>query len=402
MMENKKTKVLIVAYWYLVENAASGQIQRHFVRKLVDMGFYPTIICAGKHEDRCVDGVRIVSVPENKVIKFFLKILSKNGLGEHLRLPDIIRFYWNKNALKAIHKLFRQTKYDYIHTINNPSSSHLIGIEIKRVYNIPWIAQFYDPWTNNPIDTFANMKVKEVNQMLEKEVAINANLILHTNDLMIQYWNDLYGTIFKGKVYRLNLMTEMVFPEAMPQNEKLVISHIGHFTHYRNSVTFIEAINIIKKEKPHLLNKLEVNYIGAVTSKEKLLIENYGLVNCIRILGRLSEKECAPFFKESSMFLVIDTNNNPNVFFPSKILKYFFYQKPILGITTDVSVLKDELTKSNNIVFQYGEELKIAYFLMEILETGTRYSNYDKDYWKQFSPDAVVSRYISLVKTILP
>lgn len=401
-MENRKKQVLIVAYWYLVENAASGQLQRHFARKLVELGFCPTIICAGKKADKCIDGVRVVSVPENKIIKPVLKVLSKNGLGEYLRLPDIIRFYWNSNALKTIHKLFHETRYDYIHTINNPSSSHLIGLEIKKTYNIPWIAQFYDPWTNNPIETFANKRVMEVNHELEYEVAKNANFILHTNDLMIKYWKDSYGPVVKDKLIRLNLTTEVTLPEFKPQNEKkLVISHIGHFTHYRHSQTFINAVNLIKKEKPHLLDKLEVNYVGAVTAQEKHLIEKYDLGSCIRILGRLSEQDCTPYFIECTMFLVIDTNHNPNVFFPSKILKYFFYQKPILGITTGISVLKEELTSSNNIVFQYGEEAKIADFLMDELENNTRYAKHDKDYWKLFSPDYVLGQYTSLVENML-
>lgn len=397
-MKEGNIKVLIIAYWYAVENAASGQVQRHFVENLVKRGFSPTVVCASKKNDIFINGVRVIGVPENKLLKYLSKLLLKTRVGRFLRVPDMARYSWNPRALRRIKGILCESDFDYVHTINNPSSSHLLGWRIKQEFRIPWIAQFYDPWTNNPTEYVSNKRIRLLNIELEKRVAEGTNLILHTNDLMIRYWENLYGGIVKNKIFRLNLLTDVESPAVTSPNNKLVISHIGHFTKYRNSLSFIEAINMIKKEKPHLLNKLKVNYIGLVTDAERDLIKKYGLCDCFQLHGRLSEKDCTPFFEESSMFLIIDTQHNPNVFFPSKILKYFYYRKPILGITSHESVLKDELINSRNIFFEFGKERDLAQFLIGELECDGIYSNHDSEYWKKFSPDMVIREYKSLIE----
>ena len=394
----KIIKVLIIAYWYAVENAASGQVQRHFVENLVKRGFSPTVVCASKEGETFTNGVRIIGVPENRVLKFLSKLLFKTWVGKFLRVPDMTRYYWNPKVTREVQKILKDSKFDYIHTINNPSSSHLLGWNIKQEFHLPWVAQFYDPWTNNPTEYVSNKRVRLLNLELEKGVAEGADLILHTNDLMIRYWKDLYGNMVENKVFRLNLLTDVESPIMTFPNDKFIISHIGHFTKYRNSLSFIEAINMIKKEKPHLLNKLKVNYIGLVTDAERDLIKKYGLCDYFELHGRISEKECIPFFEECSMFLIIDTQHNPNVFFPSKILKYFFYRKPILGITSHESVLKDELINSRNIFFEFGEERELAQFLMGELERDRIYSDYDSEYWKKFSSDMVIREYKFLIE----
>ena len=397
-MKKGEIKVLVIAYWYAVENAASGQVQRHFVENLVKRGFSPTVVCASKKGESFINGVRIIGVKENQILKYLSKLLLKTRLREFLRVPDMARYSWNPRVLRRIKGLFSESQFEYVHTINNPSSSHLLGWSIKRNFRIPWVAQFYDPWTNNPTEYVSSKRIKTLNIELEKRVAETADLILHTNDLMIRYWVNLYGNIVKNKVFRLNLLTDIESPIITFPSDKLIISHIGHFTKYRNSLSFIEAINMIKKEKPCLLNKLKINYIGLVTDAERDLIKKYGLCEYFELHGRVSEKDCIPFFEECTMFLIIDTQHNPNVFFPSKILKYFFYRKPILGITSPESVLKDELINSKNICIEFGDEERLAQFLMDELEQGSIYSEYDQDYWKRFSPDMVIREYKFLIE----
>ena len=300
-------------------------------------------------------------------------------------------------SLILVKNLVKETPFDYIHTINNPSSSHLIGLKVKQLYNIPWIAQFYDPWTNNPVEPYISSRIKEYNQTLEEKIAIHADAILHTNDLMISYWKDLYLKSVKGKIYRLNLLTDIEPKDKINTNGKLVISHIGHFTEYRNSVPFIEAVHHISLVKPSLIDRLEINFIGLVTEKEKNLIHRYGLNNIFKLYGRLTEKDCIPYFEKSTFFLIVDTNHNPNYFFPSKILKYFFYRRPILGITAQESVLKEELIKSNNIYFEHNEVKKIAGFLINQLESKNFYDKHETEYWKEYSPQVVIDRYRRII-----
>lgn len=61
-------------------------------------------------------------------------------------LPDA-RVGWNKFAFQAACKLIDEEKIDAIITTSPPHSTQLVGLKLKKKYNLPWLADLRDPWT---------------------------------------------------------------------------------------------------------------------------------------------------------------------------------------------------------------------------------------------------------------
>lgn len=57
---------------------------------------------------------------------------------------------WAYDVVQYIEKNLDLSKFDAIYTTSGPSSAHLIGFYLKRKYGIAWVADYRDPWTDNP------------------------------------------------------------------------------------------------------------------------------------------------------------------------------------------------------------------------------------------------------------
>ena len=396
---------LIITPTLRVSTCANGQIERHFCSNLPCDLFSPVVICkqVGNINISLQNG-RVVSVPENKSIIYVEKILRNLGLSDLINTPDYTRYSWIKNAIKEIDKLFASgQKIDYIHTISIPFSSNTIGYTVKKKYGIPWIAQFYDPWHNNPARSFRFNWASKYDEKLEKCVAENADVIIHPCQMMIDDWVNAYGEDKRAKLVTLPFISEIPtkhIKERKDVNEPFVISHIGSFQQFRKSDTFVKAVALLINDNPEFSEKLKVNFVGRVTENDITLIRQNKLENIFNLAGLVREEECYKYFEESDMFLIVDTDHEHNVFYPSKIIKYFFYQKPILGITKKDSVLRKELTKTHNFPFSYYDVDGIASFLKSILIDSSVCNLNDILYWKLFSVENVMKEYSKLITNL--
>ena len=81
---------------------------------------------------------------EEKELKFSQKFTR--FVRGNLFLPDA-RVGWNKFAYRAACKLIEAEKIEAVITTSPPHSTQLVGLKLKRKYNLPWLADLRDPWT---------------------------------------------------------------------------------------------------------------------------------------------------------------------------------------------------------------------------------------------------------------
>lgn len=392
-------RILVIAPAFCKPNSPNGQIERHFFSSLPKDDYEVTVLCADRKEYKeSVIGCVVKRTPVNKLVNYASRILFHTPFHYIWNVPDNVYYCWGKKAIKEALCLAEKTKYDIIHSISIPCSAHVVALEIKKVLGIPWIAQFYDPWSGNPFRVMKSNKALEKDRYFEQQVANNADMIIHPCDVMVDYWVNLFGDVVKDKLKVLPFVTEIpTFKEHVRDENRLVISHIGNFSSNRNASVFIKAISKLDKDSR---NRLVVNFVGSVVESDVQLIKQYGLQDTIKLIGRVSERECHYYYAESDLFLIVDINCSPNLFYPSKILKYFYYKKPILGLTTEQSVISDELRKTGNYAFNYYDVDGIASFLTKAINNYDSILTNDKDYWTFFSKDRVIKSYCRLVDNL--
>ena len=97
----------------------------------------------------------------------------------NLFIPDA-RKYWIKPSVRYLQKYLRENPVDAIISTGPPHSMHLIALALKNKLNIPWIADFRDPWTK--IDFYDKLRLSnradKKHRRLEKVVIQTANIVV--------------------------------------------------------------------------------------------------------------------------------------------------------------------------------------------------------------------------------
>lgn len=376
---------IVVAPTFLRSSCAVGQIERHFFPNLPE-DFYSHIICA--NDELRLEGDRFLThiLPESRLVLKFDLLFRKLGWTDLVYSPDSTYYSWYNRALRKAASIVQNTSIDYIHTINNPVSAHLIGYEIKKKYGIPWIAQFFDPWSHNAFRVYRHSFFSRIDARRERLVAEHADLILLPNQELLDAWKGLYGEVCCNKLFVLPFTTEVPDMMSMPSksNQGLTIAHIGTLSENRRADVFFRAVSRLLRTHPEDNGKLKINIVGCITEEDKKIIVQEGIQDVVNIIGRVSEEDCLKYYKTADVFLIIDIDCSPNLFYPSKLLKYFCFQKPIVGLTQRDSVVSHELSKTGNISFDYYDDEGLAEYIHIAINDYKSINHNDKFYYQRF------------------
>ena len=322
-------------------------------------------------------------------------------------IPDGNRLTIMPFLIRTCRKYLKTHKVDAIHTVSFPCSSHLIGYELKKEFGLPWIAHFYDPWVDNPLRNIPNSKRVEDAQM-ESWVAEHADAIIHSNHIIRNCWIERYGGTVKDKIHIIpfGYSDEQVtafkpFKGTLPQSNKVVLSYIGTCAGDRNFQSLIKAVEMLYNDNPSCKEKLEIRLLGNLLDCDRQIIDEKKLWNIFTYVGRKPQSELPKYYQESDVFLVIDSPQNRNVFFPSKLVDYFYYQKPILGISPTIGVTHDFLVESGNSCYENNDIEGIANYLKQAILDFSALLGYDKGYYRHFLPTTIADTYRKILLKIL-
>lgn len=391
-------KPFVIAPTYLQQSCAVGQIERHFFSGLSDIGYNPIIISAQNNISPTVFNHSIIELKENPIWGKLDLALHRFALRDLTHCPDFHYYSLRKRILRIGQELAKSGQIDYIHTINNPVSSHVLGLELKKITGLPLVVQLFDPWHNNPFRAYKHQFFDKIDEKWETEIANSADIIIFPNEELLLSWESKYGLSIADKTYVLPFCTELpIIKDIKYTSEKIVISHIGTLSKERNSSHFLRALERFNTKYPNLSDKLLINFVGSATKEEVNLAHSLNLDNQINFVGRISEAECAYYYEHSDIFLIIDIDCTPNLFYPSKLLKYFCYRKPIIGLTKDDSVVFHELSKTGNFPVQYEDESAIVDILFKAVSCYESINKNDKEYGNRFSVRSVCSQFNTLI-----
>ena len=392
---------LIIAPTFLQSSCAVAQIERHLISNLPDQHYSHVLCSANCDLNLAADNYCIHKVAESK-FPHYVDLLSRKLRFYDLSFsPDPFYYSWNNRAYGEAKKLITNENINYVLTVNNPVSSHLLGLKLKKQFNLPWVAYMFDPWHNNPFRKYSLTCFSNQDQQRERDVAENADILLFPNIELMESWIEIYGIQVKQKSFILPFATQIPMSiQAKEKHDKLIISHIGTLSEERRAKVFLEALSLLKSTNPQSFTKIQFNIVGYITDKDRDIIVSEKLEDVVNVVGHVSEEECTKYYEESDLFLIVDIDCTPNLFYPSKLLKYFCYKKPIIGITTEISVVANELLKTGNHVFKYEDSNSICKFLENIIYNPEIAKTNDLEYYKQFLVENVADKYLKIINQL--
>jgi len=367
-MSNKGTlrKVLIITYYWPPSGGAGVQRWLKFSKYLREYGWEPVIYTPENPEAPAVDhslekdipeGITVIKLPifepysaykrfvgmkpGEKVNAGFLQEKEKPGRAEgfavwlrgNFFIPDARRF-WINPSVKFLTKYLKDNPVDAIVSTGPPHSMHLIAMHLNKSFNIPWLADFRDPWTG--IDFYHQLKLtslaNKLHHKLEKKVLLSATEVtVISRDMM----NEFIGIV--ERTYKLvtnGYDEEDISP--LPQNQlddEFTVSHIGSLNSARNPVKLWKALAEMADQNPLFAKSLKVKLVGKVDIGVIKSIEGFGLTKYLTRIEYMPHREVMNEIQKSQVLLLL-INDTPNAkgILTGKIFEYLGSGRPILNI----------------------------------------------------------------------
>ena len=259
-------------------------------------------------------------------------------------------------------------------------------------------------WVDNPYRKLKYGFFRKLNQKQEAKVAENSDVIILSNDIIRRKWIGRYGNEIDNKILILPFCTdpEIKSNKLKSKNKKIVILHAGGIYGQRSIEELVNAIDKLNNEVNGLENKLEISLVGSVTKSEITRIKNKNLLKIFHLYGKKDYSFVQDQLEKADLLLVIDSLNEiDNVHFPSKLVEYFSYQKPIIGITSKNSACNNLLNKAGHFVFNAGQSEQLKQFLNQAINDQIQTGSFDKNFYKNFLPDIVAKNYIEMINKLV-
>lgn len=248
-------------------------------------------------------------------------------------VPDEMRAWSGKAERQVLAELERRSfRPDVIVSFGEPMSDHLLGGKLKRRLELPWVAHFSDPWSDNPFRR-RNVLSNVVNRRLEKDVVEEADCVVFTSEETLDLVMAKYAASHRSKAFVLPHTFEPAAPSACIPNDKITVRYLGNFYGHRTPAPLFKALQIMQGRNPGMLEHVRFELIGQVPGRMRHTGLSRSLPEgLVTFLDPVSYQRSLQLMTESDLLLVIDGADDFSVFLPSKLIEYIGCGTPVFGI----------------------------------------------------------------------
>lgn len=328
----------------------------------------------------------------DKILRADLSVVEKKILGICPRIANLLLQYPDKFILfnkyvKGLLDSIDLTAFDIIISRSQWHSAHLVALSIKKIYpKLPWIAQFSDPWVDNPYNLPVPLG-KYFAVKWEDEIIKYADLITYTSKETISLVSKRYADEYQNKMaYIPHCFDKSLYKRSERDDfNEYIIRCLGAFYGPRSPEPFFEAIENIASKKPELLDNVLIEFYGLSKRKAKL-INMYPLAKRIIKFNRnINYIESLNKMLEANCLLSIDAPLNNSPFFPSKLVDYmgsgnFIFSVSPSGCATNIIDDVNGFTANVNDIEDIIAKLEKLLILRPSKLDNSKFNIYDQQY----------------------
>lgn len=400
-------KVLIITYYWPPSGGAGVQRWLKFAKYLPESGWQPVILTVDPEyasypqRDESllseVDPNCLVYTTKSFELYNLYKLISgkkevpyggfanesKEGIfqkvSKFLRgnflLPDP-RKGWNSYALKKAAELIREFNIYTVITTSPPHSTQLIGLELKRKFNIRWIADLRDPWTDiyyyNQFNHTA--LASKIDKTYEQNVVENADLLVTVSEDVKRIFAEKSKLPIAAKTAVIpNGFDEDDFRITdIPKETRKIITYTGTISEAYDVDCLLEALCLLSED---LKTQLLIRFVGKVPPTVEKKFRSVGLE--LELVGYVDHSKSIEYlFRSDLLLLVIPKVKNNHGILTGKFFEYLASQKPILAIGPvdgDLAKIIQETSCGN--LFDYADTEGMLRFIQDNLNKPGARSN---------------------------
>ena len=398
-------KVLFITYYWPPAGGSGVQRPLKFVKYLRDFGYEPIVYTVDQGEfwesddslsKDIPEGLTVLKKPIFEPYTLFKKISKKgekqgknvnpnafkelkNGslknrfilwIRSNLFFPDA-RMFWIRPSKRYLKRYLKNNPVDAIISTGPPHSVHLIALGLKKKFDLPWVADFRDPWTK--IEYYEDLSltryIDKKHHRLEKEVTQKAEAVLVIGPTMQEEYQLISG---RDDIHVLfNGFDESDFEDeqATTMDEKFTVAHTGILRETQSHPAFWQAVGELCAENPTLKEALELQFIGITDHSIQAEIDRYNLQDNVVSLPYMKHNEITKIQRKAQvLLLIVNRLDNPRRIITGKIFEYLMAGRPIFCIAPtdgDAAFIVNRTETGEVAAFKDKEKMKqmlSAYF----------------------------------------
>jgi len=359
--EGSMKKVLILTYYWPPGSGPGVQRWLKMARFLPEFGIEPIILTVkdGAYPSRdesllnqVPDDLHVIHTDTLEPFELFNTLRGKKGneisvglsgmkdssslvqrFGIWLRanffIPDA-RIGWKKYALKAAVPLMQDI--DAIISTGPPHSTHLIAMELKKRFHVPWLADFRDPWSTIHYHELMPMWDSSLrkHKSMENQVLKEADALTVVSEGMKREFSDRREDI--TVVY--NGFDELDFKRnEMHKSSTFTLSYIGNLKPNQDVPLLWKTISELIQEFPEFANTFRLQLIGkkdaGIIAELESIIPEENLKN----IDHLAHHDAVNAMCDSDALLfIIPRSENNKLILTGKLFEYLASGRPLLSI----------------------------------------------------------------------
>lgn len=414
-MSVEKPRVLIITYYWPPAGGPGVQRWLKMTKYLPENGWDPVVLTPENPEYPAIDAELLREVDPNMHVEYvpvwepyslYQRILGgqskkKSGkadkaayftsdkapgireiLARWIRgnffIPDA-RIFWVKPAVKRAIAMHRDQAFDAIITSGPPHSLHLIGQRLAKKLDLPWMADFRDPWTRIFYwdDLYIGWPAGAIHRRLERRVAQLSDALVVTS----QAAGDHFRNLREGEVTWIQngfdpsdfekktsdiLMDEVA--SAVEQVPGFVVLHIGTMGPTQNVPGLWRALRTACDLDEKFKQALEIRTIGPVDHSIICDLKDQGLEEHLTQLPYIEHRDVPAALRKAHLLTAVipDRRYNKGII-PGKVYEYLAAERPILVVgphNGDVQHLLHSLLLQGT--FEYDADPEMLAYLQQV------------------------------------
>lgn len=341
---------LFIAFHYPPEASSSGVLRTlKYTRYLVDHGWRTTVVAPRVDAYSTIDHELERQIPPSTRVIRTRFLNTKRHLAVAELYPSILAvpdrwIGWLPWGVSAGRKLLAEDPFDLVYSTSPHATAHLIAWRIAKRAGRPWVADFRDPWIEDPPEPGAptGPLYTALNRRLERKVIEDCSAAVASTLQLRDTLAARYPAVAPGKISAiLNGYDEADF-HALPEpassgRASFVILHAGSVNGaFRNPLPLLRAARACANRGEIDLARLRCRFLGAGEyASSRAMAEALDALNvrhAVEFLPRVPYSESLAALAVADLLLLLQASPDTTGLVPAKLYEYLRAQKPVLAL----------------------------------------------------------------------
>jgi glycosyltransferase involved in cell wall biosynthesis len=260
----------------------------------------------------------------------------KRQLRELCTFPDNCSG-WIGPAKRTALRLLKHERFDAVMSVSPSVSAHVAALKVHRRYReLPWIANFHDPWSRMERRRTRTKTLQRIERRLEQKVVCGADLVMCATEEL----RDAFAADHPSQRNYLCLSNGFdsadlpTIPAERPADGRLILTYAGSMYLNRNPVGLFQALSKLIAAGRLQRERVLVRFIGdceRVGDRSlSAMVAEYGLEGIVEVIPPVTYPKALEYLAASDVLLMFAEGQPLQI--PAKTFEFLFMKRRVLAI----------------------------------------------------------------------